>query len=118
MKEDNFQYLIQVLLPGTCANELVSSFPPTSDNYDKVLESLKSRFGRDELLVKVYVREHLGLALQDSANNKHKPSLGSLYDRLESHMRALETLGVTTDKCAAMLFPLVESTLPKELLRI
>ena len=103
---------------NTCGCELVSSFPPTSDNYDKVIESLKSRFGRDELLVEVYVRELLGLVLQNSANNKDKPSLGSLYDRLESHMRALETLGVTTNKCAAMLLPLVESALPEELLRI
>ena len=118
MKEDKFQYLIQSIIPGTCACELVSSFPPTSDNYDKVIESLKSRFGRDELLVEVYVRELLGLVLQNSANSKDKLSLGSLYDRLESHMRALETLGVTTDKCAAMLFPLVESALPEELLRI
>lgn len=32
-------------------------------------------------------------------------------------MRALDTLGVTTDKCAAMLYPLVESCIPAELLR-
>lgn len=29
----------------------------------------------------------------------------------------LESLGVTTDKCNAMLYPLVESTMPEELLR-
>ena len=44
--------------------------------------------------------------------------LSTLYDKIESHLRALESLGVTTDKCAAMLFPLVESSLPKELLRV
>ena len=49
---------------------------------------------------------------------KEKTSLASLYDKLETHMRALETLGVTTDKCAAMLFPLVESSLPEEILRV
>ncbi|XP_046734984.1 uncharacterized protein LOC124404699 [Diprion similis] len=43
--------------------------------------------------------------------------MSSLYDKLESHIRALETLGVTTDKCAAMLYPLVESALPEEILR-
>jgi len=35
-------------------------------------------------------------------------SLMSIYDKLETQLRALETLGVTTDMCAAMLFPLVE----------
>ncbi|KYM87380.1 hypothetical protein ALC53_03567 [Atta colombica] len=28
----------------------------------------------------------------------------------------LETLGVTTDKCAAILYPLIESSLPEEVL--
>lgn len=39
-----------------------------------------------------------------------------LYDRLETQLRALETLGVTSDKCSAMLFPLIESCLSPELL--
>lgn len=33
-------------------------------------------------------------------------------------IRALETLGVITDKCAAMVFPLIESCLPEELIRV
>ena len=40
-----------------------------------------------------------------------------LYDKLESHLRALETLHVTTNTCSAMLFPLVESCLPEDVLR-
>ena len=44
-------------------------------------------------------------------------SLSSLYDNLESHLRALETLRVTTNTCSAILFPLVESCLPEEFLR-
>ncbi|XP_043472978.1 uncharacterized protein LOC122505433 [Leptopilina heterotoma] len=43
--------------------------------------------------------------------------LSTLYDNIESHLRALESLGVTSDKCATMLFLLVESSLPEELLR-
>lgn len=33
--------------------------------------------------------------------------LSTLYDQLETQLRALESLGVTTDKYAAMLYPLV-----------
>ncbi|GFV59522.1 uncharacterized protein TNCV_1752611 [Trichonephila clavipes] len=33
----------------------------------------------------------------------------SLYDKLESYLRALETLGVTTEKCASIPYPMVES---------
>ncbi|XP_074028329.1 uncharacterized protein [Leptinotarsa decemlineata] len=44
-------------------------------------------------------------------------SLSNLYDKLETQLRALESLGVTSEKYAAMLFPLVESALPAEVLR-
>ncbi|XP_025831568.1 uncharacterized protein LOC112904800 [Agrilus planipennis] len=115
--EDKFQYLKQAVVPDSRAAELVKSYPPTGSNYDKVIRSLKSRFGQDELLIEVYVRELLQLVLQNAIKGRGNISLASLYDRLESHLRALETLGVTTDKCAAMLYPLVESSLPEDLLR-
>ena len=43
-------------------------------------------------------------------------SLTIIYDKLEMHIQALETLGVMTEMCTALLFPLVESSLPKETL--
>ena len=110
--EEKFQYLIQAMVENSRANEVMCSYPPTAENYEKVIESLKSRFGRPDLLVEVYVRELLKLVL-----NKCSGSLTSVYDKLETHLRALESLGVTTDMCAAMLFPLVESSLPEEILR-
>lgn len=117
MEEDKFQYLLQAMAPGTRAWELVSSFPPTAENYAKVIESLKNRFGRDELLVEVYVRELLKLVLQNALKPNEKIQLSTLYDKVESHLRSLETLGVTKDMCGAMLYPLVESSLPEEVLR-
>lgn len=44
-------------------------------------------------------------------------SLQTLYDKLESHLRNLETLAMTTDKCASFLYPMVESSMPEDLLR-
>lgn len=116
-KEDKFQYLLQVTVPDSRAHELVKSYPPTGENYEKVIVSLKSRFGRDDIIVEFYVRELLGLVLQNAVKGSKKLSLSSIYDRVESYVRALETLGVTTDKCAAMLYPLVEFSLPEEILR-
>jgi len=46
-----------------------------------------------------------------------KVTLSSLYYRIETQLRALETLGVATEKYAAMLFPLVETCLSEEVLR-
>ena len=41
-----------------------------------------------------------------------------MYDQIEAQLRSLETLGVQSDTCSAILFPLVESYLPEDLLRI
>lgn len=116
-KEDKFQYLLQAMVPASRAVELVKSYPPTGENYAKVITSLKNRFGRDDLQIEVYVRELLQLVLKNAVTPAKDVLLSSLYDKIESQLRALESLGVTTDKCAAMLFPLVESSLPEELLR-
>lgn len=40
-------------------------------------------------------------------------SISHLYDSLASQLRALDSLGVTIERYAAMLFPLVESVLPE-----
>ena len=113
---DKFQYLLQATTPKTRAREVVESFPPTGSNYSKAMGCLKARFGREELLVEFYVRELLKLTLV--MNSKEgRVMLSSLYDRIETQLRALETLGVATDKYAAMLFPLVESCLSEEVLR-
>ena len=104
---------MQAMVQNSRASELVNSYPPTAENYIKVIESMKSCFGRDDLLVEVYVRELLKLVL-----NKAKGAITSVYDKVETQLRTLESLGVTTDMCAAMLFPLVESSLPEEILRV
>ncbi|GFW78124.1 uncharacterized protein TNCV_135941 [Trichonephila clavipes] len=43
--------------------------------------------------------------------------MASLYDELESYLRALETLGVTTEKCASILYPMVESCFQEDFLK-
>ncbi|GFS60920.1 integrase catalytic domain-containing protein [Trichonephila clavipes] len=42
----------------------------------------------------------------------------ALYDYLKQQIRALETLGVTTDKYACLLYPLVESCMQQDLLKV
>lgn len=115
--EDKFQYLIQSTTEGSRAREYIDSFPPTKENYKKAVEGLRARFGREDMLVEVYVRELLTLVLKRVLNKSDNVSLCTLYDNLESQLRALESLGVTTDKYASMLYPLVESSLPEDLLR-
>ncbi|GFQ65589.1 transposable element Tc1 transposase [Trichonephila clavata] len=112
ISKDKFQYLLSSLKPRTKARDIAESYPPSKGNYLKVIDHLKSRFGRKDLLIEVYIRDLLALV-----NNKSAIKLTDLYDKLGSNLRSLETLNVTTSNYAAMLFPVVESCLPAEVLK-
>ncbi|GFV70258.1 putative RNA-directed DNA polymerase from transposon X-element [Trichonephila clavipes] len=103
-------------MPNSKAARLVSSFPPTKDNYSKALTQLKEGFGRDELLEQIYVRDVLSIVMKNAAG-RIKVDLSELYDLLECKLMALDSLGRTKEKFAESLEPLVESCLPKTVLR-
>ncbi|GFT93757.1 integrase catalytic domain-containing protein [Trichonephila clavipes] len=102
--------------PGSKAERLVLSFPATAANYPKAIDQLKERFGRENLLVQIYVRDLLTLVMKNAATGRAKADLPLLYDELESKLRSLESLGKTQDKYGDFLTPLVESCLPEEVL--
>lgn len=112
---DKFQYLVQSIEAGSRAKELVNSYPQSEENYPKVVTALQERFGKGKLLKQVYVRELLKMVITN-ARSKEKVDLSKMFDRLESHLRSLESLGVTVEQSAEFLFPLVESSLPEEVL--
>jgi len=114
---DKFQYLVQCMVPGSKAHLLVSSYPQSEANYPLAIDALKDRFGDKVLLTEVYVRQLLKLVMQNASKQK-SVSLSTMYDELESHLRALETLGVTREQSAAFLYPLVESSLPVEVIKV
>ncbi|KAI5638915.1 hypothetical protein NE865_08481 [Phthorimaea operculella] len=112
---DKFQYLIQSTVENSPARQLVTSYPPSAENYAKAVEALKTRFARDEMLIETYVRGLLGLVW--SQLKGESCGLSNLYDSLQTHLQALESLKVTKDKFAAILYPMIESALPEDLLR-
>ncbi|GFX96840.1 uncharacterized protein TNCV_1648751 [Trichonephila clavipes] len=83
--ENKFLYLVQTTVNGSQAREVVESFPARAANYAKSVGSLEARFGRDDLLVKVYVRELLKLIIL--VQKQEKLSMTSLYDKLKSYLR-------------------------------
>ncbi|GFS68085.1 integrase catalytic domain-containing protein [Trichonephila clavipes] len=49
---------------------------------------------------------------------KNKSDISSLYYKLQTRIRALDSLGLTKDKYADILFPLVESALPVDIVKL
>ncbi len=113
---DKFQYLANSMEAGTEAAELVDGYPPTAENYAKVMEALEERFGREDLLLQVYLRELLTLVISNVTSGNKIP-LASLYLKLESHLRSLAALNLSSADPATWLFPLVESSLCEDTLR-
>ncbi|UYV64952.1 hypothetical protein LAZ67_3002554 [Cordylochernes scorpioides] len=116
--ETKLQYLFQATAENSEAREAVESVSPSAENYPKVIEYIKSRFGEYEMHVEINVRDALLQNVLQNVRAKEKTSVVKLYDRLETQLRALEILGVARDNFAAMLYPLVESALPEDTLRV
>ncbi|GFW72896.1 integrase catalytic domain-containing protein [Trichonephila clavipes] len=56
---EKFQYLYQSMKPDLKAARLISSFPIPAENYPKDVDKLKLRFGQENLLMQIYVRDLL-----------------------------------------------------------
>jgi len=113
---DKFQYLIQSMVAGTRASNLVKSYPSTTENYPKVIETLQDRFEDKSMLAEVYIRKLQSIVL-GLERSKSKLDLCRIFDVIETQLRCLESLEVTLDHSAFML-PLIESTLPIELIKV
>lgn len=111
---DKFYYLDQAIVRNSRAWRVVESFPHSEENYPLAVQALKERFGREDLLIEIYVRELLTLTLPSSKSG----TLSEMYDKLECRLRALEVLGVTKGKCAAVICPLLESCMTEEYLKV
>ncbi|UYV74106.1 hypothetical protein LAZ67_11002128 [Cordylochernes scorpioides] len=113
---DKFHYLLQAVVEGSRAQRLVCSYPITEDNYPKVVQALKDRFGDKNLLIEHYIRRLLKLVVSNA--RKEILPLDEIYDDLTAHLKNLESLGVNTEMAGVFLYPLVESSLPLDIIQV
>ncbi|UYV73278.1 hypothetical protein LAZ67_10002447 [Cordylochernes scorpioides] len=113
---DRFLYLRQAIVPNSEAYRVVASYPVTGANYVLAVQALQERFGDPNILTELYVRRLLNSVISNvKIENRN---LSSLYDELSSHLRSLETLGIDPQLSGIFLYPLVESSLPSDILKI
>ncbi|UYV84129.1 hypothetical protein LAZ67_X001289 [Cordylochernes scorpioides] len=113
---NKFHYLLQAVVEGSRAHRLVCSYPITEDNYPKVVQALKDRFGDKNLLIEHYIRRLLKLVVSNA--RKENLPLDEIYDDLTAHLKNLESLGVNTEMAGVFLYPLVESSLPLDIIQV
>uniref|UniRef100_A0A8D8QBF3 Peptidase aspartic putative domain-containing protein n=1 Tax=Cacopsylla melanoneura TaxID=428564 RepID=A0A8D8QBF3_9HEMI len=114
---DKMGYLIMSMTPGSPAKQLVESYPATGSMYPTVVQAFQARYGREDLLVEYYIRELLRIVIHNNVSSEKLP-LVTLYDKLQSHLRNLESLKITSNMCAPFLMPLVSSCLSEDVLKL
>ncbi|GFU12834.1 DUF1758 domain-containing protein [Trichonephila clavipes] len=77
---------------------------------------LQERFGREDLLVQIYVRDLLSMIMRNAATGRSKIDFPALYDELEAKIRALESLGWKQDKYGEFFSLSVECCLSEDIL--
>lgn len=100
-----FTYL-RSLLAGD-ALKCVSGFSLTEANYKLVLDLLKERFGKPENIIFLHVQELISLSIPQGVPKAQ--ALRALEDKLLTHIRCLESLGIDGDQYGVILTPLIKT---------
>ena len=106
--EHTFGYL-KAQLEGTAAMA-VQGFALTNANYMRAVDLLRERYGQQSKII--HATMHL-LTLQPP--NSTVSSLRFFYDRMETYIRGLESLGQNQDMYGSLLVPVVLDKLPADI---
>ena len=108
---EKFNYL-RSLLQGP-ALDAVSGLTLTAANYEESISVLQKRFGDKQQIV----ARHMDILLnvEPVTSNYDLSRLRKLYDAVESQVRGLKSLGVSSDKYGSILASVLLSKLPQEL---
>ena len=104
-----FNYL-KSLLEGE-ASYTIAGFSLTHANYNNAVELLHERFGQEHMIVQSYIQAILELP----APKNTLASMKSYYDRTESYIRGLESLGHTQESYGSVLVPVILNKMPGEI---
>ena len=109
---DKFLYL-KGLLKGKALNT-IEGLTLTADNYKEAMKLLQSRFGDKKLLIATFFDSLLNLSpVKEDTSNIAK--LRDLYDSVESNVRNLKSLGVTSESFGPVLIPTVLNKIPESI---
>ncbi|XP_028403926.1 uncharacterized protein LOC114526512 [Dendronephthya gigantea] len=106
---DKFHYL-HSLLEGSAAMS-IQGLALTSANYKKSIEVLKQIFGRPQQIIASHKDELLKVPV---CSDDKSTSMRLVYDRINTNIRGLESLGINSEQYGSLLIPVIMSKLPSE----
>ena len=105
-KIDMVNYLTFLL--ECAAAHSIQGLTLSESNYDSAVELLKQRFGRSQQIITAHMDALL--KVQGCIGNRSSP-LRFVYDRIDVHIRGLNSLGVCSDQYGNLLIPVIISKL-------
>ena len=89
--------------------QATEGFPLTNENYKHAWELLKERYGNPQLIISCHMNNLIKL---DKVNGANVKELGDLYNKIESNVRALKTIGIHQEQVGPLFMPIILEKLP------
>ena len=99
------------LLEGP-AYRVVAGLDITEENYIHAVETLKTRFGNKQRIISAHMQALL--KLQELPNEKVS-HLRTILDKINIHVRGLESLGMPQESYGSLLIPIIMQRMPGEI---
>ena len=84
----------------------------TGENFGRAMNLLRERYGNPQLIISSHMDSLIKL---EKVSGSKASSLRNLYDKIESHLRSLLSLGVNSEYYGPMLIPIIVNKLPNEI---
>ncbi|KAL5494489.1 hypothetical protein EMCRGX_G015831 [Ephydatia muelleri] len=93
--------------------EAIAGLSLTSSNYDEAIAVLKKRFGNKQQLIAKHM--DVLLHIEPVTSSRNIKGLRQLYDKVESQVRCLKSLGVDSASYGTLLTSILTSKIPHDL---
>ena len=110
---DKFNYLNSLLAKS--ASEAISGLSLTAANYDEAVSILKRRFGNKQSIINRHMETLLNINQIQIKSGLNIQALRQLRDLIESQVKSLKSLGVSSSSYGSLLSSVVMSKLPQDL---
>ena len=96
------------------AEKCIEGITLIGHNFDRAMALLRERYGNPQLIISSHMDSLLKLEKVSGSRSSIK-ELRNLYDKIESHLRSLATLGVKSEHYSPMFIPIIVNKLPNEI---
>ena len=106
---DKFNYLRGLLEEP--ARSCIAGFSLTAGNYKSAVDILRERYGKKSAVQRAHMQQLM--KVERVKDEKDLPALRRLCDRVETHYRGLEALGIEKNTYSSIIVPHVLDCLPE-----